>query len=77
MNSTLTIRLDKQQRDALSKRARSEQKSESEVARELLAQGLEPRADWEQALKLKGCVKLPKEPTDPWRKQLRERNWRA
>ena len=77
MDSTLTIRLDKQQRAALSKRARTERKTESEVARELLAQGLEPRADWEQALKLKGCVKLPKESTDPWRKQLRERNWRA
>ncbi len=76
MNSTLTIRLDKQQRDALSKRARSEQKSESEVARELLAAGLEHSAAWEDISDLLGSVKLPKATTDPWRKQLRERNWR-
>ena len=76
MDATLTIRLDKQHREALRKRARAARKTESEVARELLAQGLEIRADWDNALKLKGCIKLPKDFTDPWRKQIRERDWR-
>ncbi|GDY22208.1 hypothetical protein LBMAG56_35550 [Verrucomicrobiota bacterium] len=76
MNATLTIRLGKQQRAALSKRARELQKTESEVARELLAAGLEHASAWEDISDLLGSVKLPKETTDPWRKKLRERNWR-
>ena len=77
MDYTLTIRLDRQQREALRKRARTARKTESEVARELLSQGLAMRADWDKALKLKGCIKLPKDFANPWRKQIRERNWRA
>jgi hypothetical protein len=77
MESTLTIRLDKQQREALRKRARTSSKSESEVARELLAAGLKQSSHWDDISHLKGCVRLPKAGSDAWRKQLRERNWRA
>ena len=76
MDSTLTIRLGKQQRETLSKRARALQKTESEVAREILKDGLEQSYSWDDIKHLAGCLKLPKESSDPWRQAIRERNWR-
>ena len=76
MNATLTIRLDKKHRDALKKRADAERKSESEVARDLLAAGLEESPVWEDIGDLLGSIKLPKESTDPLKKRIRKNNWR-
>ena len=76
MNSTLTIRLDKKQRDALRKRARAESRTESEVARDLLAAGLQNAPEWEDISDLLGSVKLPDASSDPLRKRIRENNWR-
>jgi hypothetical protein len=77
MDSTLTIRLDKKHRDALRQRARAENKNESEIARELLANGLEQSIIWEDISHLKGSVRLPVETTDPWREHIRRNNWRT
>jgi hypothetical protein len=76
MDSTLTIRLDKQHRDALRKRARAARKTESELARELLTAGLGEKPDWEAIKQYKGSVRLPNEKSDPWREHLRRMNWR-
>ena len=76
MNSSLTIRLDQKQRDALRKRARAESRTESEVARDLLAAGLQNAPEWEDISDLLGSVKLPDSSSDPLRKRIRENNWR-
>lgn len=77
MDSTLTIPIGKKLRSALKKRAKIESKDETEIVREILADGLERRADWDKVRKLAGCIKLPKTFDDPLRQQIRERNWRS
>ena len=77
MNATLTIPIDKKLRTALKKRARIESKDETEIVRELIADGLERRADWDKVRKLKGCLKASPKPFDEWSKTIREHNWRT
>ena len=76
MRATLTIRADEELRAALRKRAAIQGKTVSEVAREILNEALEERPMSSRTGHLRGQLELPSDPSDPWRKQLRERNWR-
>jgi len=78
MSATLTIRLSESERRRLQRKARKEKKSESELVRELIANMDEsPGFEREDISHLAGCIKLLKKDNDPWRKKLREHNWRS
>ena len=51
-------------------------KSVSEVAREILTAAVSERPLVERIGRLRGQLELPRASSDPWRKQLRKRNWR-
>lgn len=75
MEKTITIRLDRDQDEALTRRARTLGKTRSALVRELLAQALSEAPVSERAGHLQGAVKLTK-PKDAWGKHLRKQNWR-
>jgi plasmid stability protein len=76
MRATLTIRTDEKLRTALQKRAAIQGKSVSELAREILSEAVEERPMAERTGHLRGQLDLGSGSTDPWRKRLKERNWR-
>lgn len=78
MTTTLTIRLPKAQRDGLRRRARAEKRSESALVREMIEGGMDRRFDFELARHLVGSIASPPKhwEKDPWRKRIRQRNWR-
>lgn len=77
MRTTLTIRADDKLRAALQKRAAIQGKSISEVAREILSEAVAERPLSERVGHLRGRLDLQSGGvSDPWREQLRERNWR-
>lgn len=76
MSTTITIRTDEPLRERLEKRAAASGKSLSELVRELLEKALDDRPLGEKVGHLRGRLRLPREPGDPWRRQIRERNWR-
>jgi plasmid stability protein len=63
-------------RDQLQRRARLQGKSVSEVVREILRDALESRPLGERTGHLQGRLDLPRQEDEPWRRELRERNWR-
>ena len=75
MDKTITIRLDREQDDALTRRARTLGKTRSAVVRELLVQALSEAPVSERAGHLKGSLQLGKS-KDSWAKHLRKQNWR-
>ena len=75
MDKTITIRLDREQDEALTRRAETLGKTRSAVVRELLAQALSEAPVSERAGHLKGSVQLSK-PKDSWANHLRKQNWR-
>ena len=75
MDKTITIRLDREQDEALTRRAKTVGKTRSAVVREILAQALSDTPIGDRAGHLKGSVQLPK-PKDDWGKHLRKQNWR-
>jgi len=79
MNTTLTIRLPATQRNALKRRAAAANQSESALVRQLIEREMERGFDFERVRHLAGSVAGgPKHwAKDPWRKQLRDRNWRS
>ena len=76
MGKTLTIRTDEQLREALEERAALQGKSVSELAREILSDAVSERPLGSRIGHLRGKLKLPADTSDPWRKQIRKRNWR-
>lgn len=76
MRTTLTIRTDEKLREALQKRAATQGKTVSELAREILSEAVAERPLAERIGHLRGKLDLKKSTSDPWRKHLRERNWR-
>ena len=76
MRATLTIRTDEKLRVALQKRAAVQGKSVSELAREILSEAVAERPMSERTGHLRGQLDLKPDSTDPWRKRLKERNWR-
>ena len=75
MEKTLTIRLHREQDEALTQRAKTAGKTRSALVRELLAQALSETPISERAGHLKGSVQLEK-PKDAWSRHLRKQNWR-
>lgn len=78
MNVTLTIRLPKEQREALRKRAAILKKSESDLVRMLITRGLSEESILDQVASLVGSLDSSKRiPTpNPLRRRIRDRNWR-
>jgi Ribbon-helix-helix protein, copG family len=76
--STLTIRLPKDQREALRRCARALKKSESEYIRDLLARDLDNRPLAEQIGDLAGSLDSSKTmgTLHPLKEVIRKRNWR-
>ena len=72
---TLTVRTDKQLRRALERRAGSLGKTVSEFVRETLEDAVAERSLAERTGHVKGQLELP-QPAEPWRQQIKERNWR-
>jgi predicted transcriptional regulator len=75
MEKTITIRLDAEQNEALTRRAKTVGKTRSALVREILARALSEQTIAERAGHLKGAVPLRK-PKSGWGKHLKEQNWR-
>lgn len=75
MDKTITVRLDREQDELLTERAKTTGKTRSALVRELLSQALAQTPVSGRAGHLKGSVQL-KETKDPWSKHLRKQNWR-
>lgn len=76
--SALTIRLPKEQRDALRRSAKALKKTESEYIRELLARDLENRSLGERIADLAGSVDSRERvgKSHPLKEVIQRRNWR-
>ncbi|MFN0125516.1 MAG: hypothetical protein ACKV19_02390 [Verrucomicrobiales bacterium] len=76
--STLTIRLPKEQREALKRSAKALQKTESEYIRDLLQRDLDSRSFGERAGNLVGCLDSSHTMGEPHglKELIRQRNWR-
>jgi uncharacterized protein (DUF111 family) len=77
MTTTLTIRIPSAQRAALRARARAVKVTESELARQAIEEKLQAGGPSQALDEFCGCMDLSRKDTDPWRKKLRERNWRS
>lgn len=82
MSTTLTVRTDDSLHEALRRRAATQGTTISALVREILEAALVERPISARAGDLKGALELdealdPPAPDDPWRRQLRERNWRS
>ena len=77
MSTTITIRADESLREALVKKAAISGKTVSELVREILEEALAARPIKVRAGHLKGRLELPRKVSEPWRKRLRQRNWRT
>ena len=75
MSTTITIRADQSLRDALTKRAAHENKSVSEVVREILEDALVERPLAERVGRMRGSLRVA-ETRAGWQRQIRDRNWR-
>ena len=77
MSTTVTVRLDEPLREALETRAQATGVTISEVVRETLREAFADRPLGERIGHLEGILDLDPEPDDdPWRRQIKERNWR-
>lgn len=77
MDATLTLRLDSGLRRKLRARAAALKVSEAEVVRQALDREVNTEPLGKRIGHLMGALKLPREPdSDPWRRSIRERNWR-
>ena len=76
MTTTLTIRLEKKQREKLRSRAKALGKTESATVREMLDRELDVRPLGERIAHLKGAWGTPRGEPDEWEKALRRNNWR-
>ena len=75
MRKTIAVRVDASLERALEERARASGATISEVVRETLREALAERPLAERIGHLRGSVRM-REGGDPWRRALRERNWR-
>jgi len=76
MSTTVTVRLDEPLREALQSRAEATGTTISEVVRETLREAFAERPLGERIGHLKGILELGEVDDDPWRRQIKERNWR-
>jgi predicted transcriptional regulator len=76
MSTTITFRVDDELRRELEERASGLGKTLSEVVREILEAAVAREPIGERAAHLRGRLRLPRSNSEPWRRELRERNWR-
>jgi plasmid stability protein len=76
MSTILTIDADEELHEALQERAAVQGKTVSELAREILSEAVAGRALAERVGHLRGQLQLQDDSSDPWRKHLRESNFR-
>ncbi len=76
MSTTLTVRLEDKQREALEKRAAALGKSMSEVVRDILERALAEEPISARAGHLRGRLTLPKPERGSLRERLKANNWR-
>ena len=76
MRTTLTIRTDEALRKSLARRAKEQGKTVSELVREILADALANRPLGAKTGHLRGGIRLSGKPKEPWRREIRDRNWR-
>jgi len=78
VETTLTIRLPKKQRDALKRRARAEGRTESALVREILDREVNRGFDFEKVRHLVGSLRLDRKEMrgDAWAEYIRRMNWR-
>lgn len=77
MSTTVTVRLDEPLREALETRAQATGTTISEVVRDTLREAFAERPLGERIGHLKGILELGDVDDDPWRRQIKERNWRS
>ena len=77
MNTTLTVRTDRNMREALEERARAQGLTVSELVRRFLEDAISERPLAQRAGHLKGRLERSGPVADVWRNHLRERNWRT
>jgi predicted transcriptional regulator len=75
MDKTLTIRLDSDKDEALTRRAEALGKTRSELVRDLIDKAVSDQPLGRRLGHLKGGVELPRTRSG-WRRELKERNWR-
>jgi hypothetical protein len=75
--STITVRTGEALRRDLEERAAAAGKSLSEVVREILEAAVSRQPIAGRVSHLKGSLRLPRSHSEPWRRELRERNWRS
>lgn len=76
MSTTLTIRTDEKLRRALAERAAAENKTLSEMVREILEDAVTERPLAIRAGHLKGRLDTRSASSNAWGDAIRERNWR-
>ena len=77
MSTTLTIRTDQGLRGALEKRAQAQDKTISQVVREILSQALTERPFADRVGHLRGQLDIDPKPEEEWRQQIESRNRRT
>ena len=79
METTLTIRLSKNQRELLRRRAAAGKQSESALVREIIDREMQRGFDFERVRHLVGSITSPQRhwEKDSWREHIRQRNWRS
>jgi predicted DNA-binding protein len=79
METTLTIRLSGKQREVLKRRAAAEKRSESALVRDLIDREINRGFDFNRVRHLVGSIDGSSKhwAKDPWRKHIRQRNWRG
>lgn len=77
MSTTITIRADEPLREVLDKKAAASGKTVSALVREILEDALAETPLQVRAGHLKGRLRLPRKTSEPWRKRLRQGNWRS
>lgn len=75
MSKTIAVRVDMELHRAIEERARTSGQTVSEVVRETLRDALAERPLSERIGHLRGTLDVRSD-DDPWRRALREKNWR-
>jgi predicted DNA-binding protein len=78
METTLTIRLPRKQREALRRRAAAEMRSESALVREMIDREMQREFNFDLVRHLVGSIASRSKhwEGDSWRKHIHQRNWR-
>jgi hypothetical protein len=76
MTGTITVRVDRRQREALDRLARAVGKSLSELVRDILGQALDGRPLASRTAHLAGRLTPSPKAPDAFRARIRENNWR-